>query len=200
MVAIAAVTSIAGLLALIYIGSPTVYSDVISLSVSGLYASYFVPCSFLLWRRTTGQIRDYRPDDNENDPDAFPITSITASHQENPNGHVHPSGGGVGSVNNSSGNDTEDEVIELPLVWGPWRVPGILGTMNNAFACVYIVFVIFWSFWPTETPATPQNMNYSVLVTGAVIGFSIIYYFIWGKKQYLGPLIEVEVRGMVRRI
>ena len=33
-------------------------------------------------------------------------------------------------------------------------------------------------------------MNYSSLMTFAVIGFSIVYYFIWGKKQYKGPLLE----------
>ncbi|KAL8999879.1 MAG: hypothetical protein Q9188_005798, partial [Gyalolechia gomerana] len=50
---------------------------------------------------------------------------------------------------------------------GPWRIPGIFGTINNAFACVYIVFVLFWSFWPPATLATAENMNYSVLVTGS---------------------------------
>ena len=33
-------------------------------------------------------------------------------------------------------------------------------------------------------------MNYSVLLTFAAIAFSIFYYFVWGKKQYKGPLAE----------
>lgn len=33
-------------------------------------------------------------------------------------------------------------------------------------------------------------MNYSVLVTFAVVAFSIVYYFIWGRGQYKGPLVE----------
>ena len=33
-------------------------------------------------------------------------------------------------------------------------------------------------------------MNYSVLMTFAVIAFSIVYYYVWGKKQYRGPLVE----------
>ena len=40
-------------------------------------------------------------------------------------------------------------------------------------------------------------MNYSVLMTFAVIAFSIVYYFIWGKKQYKGPLVERDVRASV---
>ena len=34
------------------------FNDVISLTVSGLYASYFVACIFLLWRRCQGSIKD----------------------------------------------------------------------------------------------------------------------------------------------
>lgn len=33
-------------------------------------------------------------------------------------------------------------------------------------------------------------MNYSVLMTFSAIAFSIVYYFLWGKKQYKGPLVE----------
>ena len=184
MVAIGVVTTIPCLLALIYIGSSTVYNDVISLSVSGLYASYFIPCALLLWRRTTGQIAT-RSDYDDEDATALPTTS-NAVHLNSLTDH-------------SATTHSDGDVVQPLLMWGPWKVPGILGTINNAFACVYIVFVIFWSFWPPTTPATPQNMNYSVLVTGAVIGFSIVYYYVWGKKQYKGPLIEKEVKGFARR-
>ena len=36
-------------------------------------------------------------------------------------------------------------------------------------------------------------MNYSVLVFGAVILFSIVYYLTIAHKTYVGPLVEVEV-------
>lgn len=187
MVAIAVVTIIPCLLALIYIGSSTVFEDVVSLSVSGLYASYFIPCTLLLWRRTTGQILDRSsPDGNiDHEPPSIATTSTRTSKP---------------SQNQSIADDDVaiEDIIRPVLVWGPWRVPGIWGTINNAFACVFITFVIFWSFWPPKTPATPENMNYSVLVTGTVVAFSIVYYYLWGKTQYKGPLIEREVRRMVR--
>lgn len=173
--AIFLVMSIPCLLALIYIGSSTVFEDVVSLSTSGLYASYFIPCSLLLWRRTTGQIRPHSSLDNDEEDTTVSQMVGLAIEDEN------------------------DEVAQPPLRWGPWRIPGMLGTINNVFACVYILFVLFWSFWPPSTPATPQNMNYSVLVTGTVISFSIVYYFVWGKAQYMGPLIEHPVRNLARR-
>lgn len=78
------------------------------------------------------------------------------------------------------------------LAWGPWRIPGIWGILNNAFTCVYLAVVWFFSFWPTATPVTPQSMNFSVLVTGVVVIFSVLYYFIRARKIYVGPIIEVQ--------
>lgn len=176
--AIVIVTSIPCLLALIRIGSATVYDDIISLSVSGLYASYFIPCAFLLWRRSTGQIIER--------------SELTAADLNKPlatQGH---------QKNDDDGRD-DNYVIQPRLVWGPWRIRGIWGTINNAFACIYIIFVIFWSFWPPATPVTPETMNYSVLMTGAVIIFSLVYYRVWGKTQYLGPLVDQELVNSVAR-
>ena len=175
MVAIALVVAIPCLLALIYIGSSTVFEILVSLSTSGLYFSYLIPCSLLLWRRTTGQIQSHNPlyDDEDN-------TSVS---QE---------------INHSTANDNSD-VVQPRLQWGPWRIPGVLGIINNVFACLYILFVLFWSFWPPTTPTTAQNMNYSVLMTGVVIGFSIVYYYVWGKAQYKGPLIEQPVQSLAMK-
>ena len=56
--AIFTTTLISILLGLISIGSPTAFNDLVSLAVSGLYASYLIACVLLLWRRSTGFIRD----------------------------------------------------------------------------------------------------------------------------------------------
>ena len=177
MVAIGLVTMIPALLALLYIGSSSIFEDIVSLSTSGLYASYFIPCSLLLWRRVTGQIKPYSSRDSEG----------TTSSPTLPNG-------------SSADTSDADEVVQSELSWGPWRVPGLLGTINNAYACVYTVFVMFWSFWPPATPTTPSTMNYAVLMTGATVLFSIVYYYFWGKKGYMGPLIEREVKGFARKV
>ena len=159
-------TIIPALLALIYIGASTVFEDVVSLSTSGLYASYFIPCSLLLWRRTTGQVQpyySYATDNNDSIPELN--TAFAAS-------------------------EPTSKVAQPQLAWGLWHLPGIFGMINNTYACIYILFVLFWSPWPPLTPVTAQNMNYSVVMTFGVISFSIVCYYIWGKKQYKRPLVE----------
>ncbi|KAK6820936.1 amino acid transporter [Apiospora arundinis] len=37
------------------------------------------------------------------------------------------------------------------LHWGPWRIPGIVGVLNNVFACAYLLLLCFWAFWPPAT-------------------------------------------------
>ena len=80
------------------------------------------------------------------------------------------------------------------IQWGPWRLPGFIGLLNNVFGCLYLIVICFFSFWPTSVPVTPSNMNFSVLVTGAVIIFSTVYYFLSAGKVFEGPLMEVEVQ------
>lgn len=77
------------------------------------------------------------------------------------------------------------------LVWGPWRLNSTFGTANNIFACLYLILILFFSFWPPSTPVAPASMNYSVLVTGAVSIFSLIYYFVRAKHHYEGPVTEI---------
>ncbi|KAI0874238.1 amino acid/polyamine transporter I [Hypoxylon argillaceum] len=182
VVAIVIVTVIPCLLNLIYIGSTTAFNDVISMSVSGLYASYLLPCSFLLWRRVTGQIKPHRTREGlggETPPsrDREPNTIQQLTLEDNDNG--------------DAAIVYEEQVLE----WGPWRIPGLLGIINNTFACVFCVWVLFWDFWPPMRPVTAENMNYSVLVTGSVILFAVARYFLGGKVEYRGPLIDYEVKG-----
>lgn len=78
------------------------------------------------------------------------------------------------------------------LVWGPFHLPGMFGIINNAFALIYLTTISFFSFWPTFNSADPANINFSVLVTGFIIIFSTIYYFAWARKEYNGPIVEME--------
>lgn len=86
------------------------------------------------------------------------------------------------------GNDSDDG----KLVFGPWYVPGMYGIAVNAFACVYLTIVIFFCMWPSKLPVTAENMNYTALVTIAVIAFSVGYYHFWARRIYTGPVVEVR--------
>ncbi|TGO39756.1 hypothetical protein BHYA_0048g00210 [Botrytis hyacinthi] len=142
------------LLALINIGSATVFNDVVSLSVAGLYSSYLICAVLLLYRRLTGGFQK--------------LTDISD---------------GPALVNTTGAQ----------LVWGPWHVPGVFGIINNTFAILYLTIILFFSFWPSALPVTTANMNYSSLVTGAVMIFSIIYYVIRGRHEWNGPVVEVHL-------
>lgn len=96
--------------------------------------------------------------------------------------------GGIGEPRN---DNTRTNTVGAGLTWGPWRVRGKVGVVNNTFTCVFIVFVFFFSFWPVQSQVTPQTMNWAVLVTVVVIAFSIVYYFAWARKVFNGPIIEV---------
>ncbi|KAM7190329.1 Amino acid/polyamine transporter I [Rhypophila sp. PSN 637] len=69
--------------------------------------------------------------------------------------------------------------------WGPWRVPGVLGTINNAFAC-------FWTFWPAATSVIPQTMNFNVSIFGGVMLLFAGCYLVKRRKDFDGPIVEVH--------
>lgn len=142
--------AVAVILSLVNIGSSTAFNGVISISVAGLFGSYLIAASLLLYRRLTGGIRLRDSDESR--------TNTSRS----------------------------------TLTWGPWRLPGALGVANNIFTCVYIVFILFFSFWPSYYNVTPQNMNWAVLVFSAVFVFSVLYYMVWARKVYNGPVVETD--------
>ncbi|ROV97877.1 hypothetical protein VSDG_04886 [Cytospora chrysosperma] len=78
------------------------------------------------------------------------------------------------------------------LTWGPWRLKGFIGIANNTFACAFLAFTFFFSFWPAVADVTPASMNWAVLVTVIVLGFSIAYYALVARKTFSGPIVEVE--------
>ncbi|KAL8946892.1 MAG: hypothetical protein Q9222_006771 [Ikaeria aurantiellina] len=78
----------------------------------------------------------------------------------------------------------------LEPVWGPFRLPRAVGIFVNILACAYLILILFFSFWPPAVSPTAATMNYSVLMTGAVVIFSVIYYLLHARSFYVGPVIE----------
>ena len=100
----------------------------------------------------------------------------------------------TGSIKPIRIDDPQLRVEDVEVTWGPWHVPGILGISNNLFACAYLAILLFFSFWPADTPTTAATMNYSVLVTGFVCCFSILYYVFWARKFFSGPIVEISIK------
>jgi len=159
--AVAVTSIIACLLGLINIGSTTAFNGVISVAIAGLFSSYLLTSSLLLYRRCTGAI-------------------------------LQPSEASEMDVIST----TSDGMVRA--TWGPWRIPGALGIANNVFACIYLSFVFFFSFWPSFAEVTPANMNWAILVTGAIALLSAVYYAVWARKTYHGPIVEVDAEEQVR--
>ncbi|KAI4199835.1 MAG: hypothetical protein LQ350_004366 [Teloschistes chrysophthalmus] len=148
LVSIATTTTIAILLSLISIGSTVALNDVLSLTIAGLFLSYLACCSLLLYRRLTGGIITPTP--------AAAPTTTTTSNTSLPPSATYPQ--------------------YKPLTWGPFHIPSPLGAIVNALACIFLIVITFFSFFPPVTPVKPSTMNYSVLVTGGVVGFAAVYY------------------------
>jgi len=168
IVSVLTVSVFAALLVLIYIGSDVAFDDVISLTITGFYGSYLLPCALLLYHRVKGHIR---PRGNQGLEQAAQVPLANVGIQAAP------------EIDNAS--------PESRFVWGPWRLPNIVGIMNNAYACVYMTYVIFWSVWPPATPVSANTMNYSIVVTGGVMILSGIWYMVRGHREYDGPVVEI---------
>ncbi|KAI9843919.1 MAG: hypothetical protein M1838_002415 [Thelocarpon superellum] len=86
-----------------------------------------------------------------------------------------------------------------PVPWGPWR----LGRFGLAINCVAIAFVAFTSvflFFPTYQPVTPVNMNYASLLFGAALIFALLCWMVYGRKNYHGPLREIQAQDFPVRL
>ncbi|CAL5872161.1 uncharacterized protein PFLUO_LOCUS6419 [Penicillium psychrofluorescens] len=99
-----------------------------------------------------------------------------------------------------AGNDLAWLVpILARLVWGQDKfVPGefytgkYLSKPIAVVAIVYMAFVIVLSMIPTEGPnPSPQNMNYTVVINGALWGGAILYYALHARKTFKGPQTTV---------
>ncbi|KAI8931072.1 hypothetical protein NX059_012083 [Plenodomus lindquistii] len=75
---------------------------------------------------------------------------------------------------------------------GPWSL-GKWGFAVNAVAVAWCVVVMFFSFWPTGVPVTASSMNWSCVLWVSVMGFSILFWFAYGKSVYNGPIIETDL-------
>lgn len=198
------VSGFACALSLIYIGSPVAFNDVISLTVTAFYGSYLLPSALLLYHRIKGNIRPHGSliEGVESAIIANPVDSDPKHADPIPNANpVKEKPDATASDSNSNSHEQprsmEHNVADAPLIWGPWRVPGILGTINNAYACVYMVFVLFWSVWPPATPVNYTTMNYSVVVTSGVIILSGVWYLVRAKREYKGPLIDDDIAAIM---
>lgn len=76
------------------------------------------------------------------------------------------------------------------MVWGPFRLRGWLGIINNIFAIIFSSIMMFFGSWPTTKHPKPEEVNYSVAIFVGVTLLCTGYYFGWARKHYTGPVVE----------
>lgn len=78
-----------------------------------------------------------------------------------------------------------------PLPPRRWSL-GKFGLPINIMSLLFLTPIYFFAFWPLSTSVEPSSMNWAVLMYGGVVTWSLVYYFIWGKHTYLGPVTRVK--------
>lgn len=69
---------------------------------------------------------------------------------------------------------------------------GKAGFAVNAFSIVFLIVVFVFCFFPPVVEPKMEEMNWSVVMYGGVMGFSLIYYWFKGSKVYAGPVEYVR--------
>ncbi|KAJ5503725.1 hypothetical protein N7463_006599 [Penicillium fimorum] len=69
---------------------------------------------------------------------------------------------------------------------------GIFGFAINVFSLAWLCFAIIFTFFPTVNHPTPVDMNWSILVFGAVVIFAIVLYIVHGRRVYRAPVTQVR--------
>lgn len=67
-------------------------------------------------------------------------------------------------------------------------------TLNRRALASELVLFVFMFFPVAPSPDIP-NFNWAILVLVVVVVWAIIYYYVWGRKKYVGPVTIVRGHG-----
>ena len=66
----------------------------------------------------------------------------------------------------------------------------IAGPIVNVIGLIYNTIAFVFSFFPSSTPVTPASMNWSSLLFGFSVMFSVGFYFFYGRHAYRWPIVD----------
>lgn len=69
---------------------------------------------------------------------------------------------------------------------------GRYGFAVNLFSVLFLIFVFVMCFFPPAPQPAPVEMNWSILIYGVVVIFSLVYFFVKGRHVYVGPVEYVR--------
>jgi len=62
----------------------------------------------------------------------------------------------------------------------------------NILSLMFLLPVFVFAFFPLATPVYPTTMNWSIVMYSGVIIFATVYYFIFGRFNYVPPVALVK--------
>lgn len=69
---------------------------------------------------------------------------------------------------------------------------GRAGFAINVFSVLFLILVYIFCFFPPVPNPALEEMNWSILIYGVVVLFSLLYYFLKGRHVYVGPVEYVR--------
>lgn len=67
------------------------------------------------------------------------------------------------------------------------------GIVVNALALCFLALAFVFLFFPAAPHPSPASMNWSCLMFGSILAFSLVYYWVRGRFEYVGPVEYVKV-------
>lgn len=75
-----------------------------------------------------------------------------------------------------------------PAQWSLGRA----GIWINGIGFFYSFFILFWAGWPGSKEFNTMTFNWAPVMFAGVFVFSLVYYVVYGKKSYKGPVVLVK--------
>ncbi|KAF4555281.1 Amino acid permease-like protein 13 [Elsinoe fawcettii] len=79
-----------------------------------------------------------------------------------------------------------------PLPKSRFKLPSPLGWATNIIALCWLSLTFVMMFFPAGPNPDAQGMNWSILIFGTVVGFSLVYYRLAARGRYVGPVEYVR--------
>lgn len=72
-------------------------------------------------------------------------------------------------------------------------LPGPFGWICNLIGLAYVIVTTVLFVFPPDLPVTGSNMNYCIVAFFIVLVIATIQWFVDGKKNFTGPIIDAHV-------
>ncbi|THW10477.1 amino acid transporter [Aureobasidium pullulans] len=79
-----------------------------------------------------------------------------------------------------------------PLPAARWRYPQAIGYLVNVPALCFVSIAFIFAYFPTAPDPSAESMNWSVVVTLAVVVIATVYYVIPESSKFEGPAVRMK--------